>query len=236
MSGDFSPDQKRYLEGFVSGLNAARATRGVLPGAKVIRDVLRINGRAPHERDKKARSGCTDANPLSPEPLAFLLPAHRGEYRFTSVRDGEEKGRAALVIDFMSLNRAGRPELIEDERGHDDCFDWSGPVATRGRIWVDAVTHDVLRVDRRLAGPVDVRVSTKLQRRYNFTPWIVLDRDDLTMRYEPVTFHDPDEVVLLPESIDSMTVLRSGLQSIRRTQAFSGYHRFWTASRIIKHP
>jgi ferredoxin-nitrite reductase len=30
MSGDFSPDQKRYLEGFVSGLNAARATRGVL--------------------------------------------------------------------------------------------------------------------------------------------------------------------------------------------------------------
>src|SRR4051812_32073429 len=34
MSGDFSPDQKRYLEGFVSGLNAARATRGALPGAK----------------------------------------------------------------------------------------------------------------------------------------------------------------------------------------------------------
>ena len=34
MSGDFSPEQKRYLEGFVSGLNAARATRGALPGAK----------------------------------------------------------------------------------------------------------------------------------------------------------------------------------------------------------
>src|SRR4051812_43524684 len=34
MSGDFSPDQKRYLEGFVSGLNAARATRGALPGAR----------------------------------------------------------------------------------------------------------------------------------------------------------------------------------------------------------
>src|ERR1041385_3103251 len=34
MSGDFSPDQKRYLEGFVSGLNAARATRGALPAAK----------------------------------------------------------------------------------------------------------------------------------------------------------------------------------------------------------
>jgi ferredoxin-nitrite reductase len=31
MSGDFSPDQKRYLEGFVSGLSAARAARGGAP-------------------------------------------------------------------------------------------------------------------------------------------------------------------------------------------------------------
>jgi len=34
MASDFSPEQKRYLEGFVSGLNAARATRGALPGGK----------------------------------------------------------------------------------------------------------------------------------------------------------------------------------------------------------
>src|SRR5688500_9399118 len=33
MSSDFSPDQKRYLEGFASGLTAARATRGQLPPA-----------------------------------------------------------------------------------------------------------------------------------------------------------------------------------------------------------
>ena len=31
MSSDFTPDQKRYLEGFVSGLSAARASRGVQP-------------------------------------------------------------------------------------------------------------------------------------------------------------------------------------------------------------
>jgi ferredoxin-nitrite reductase len=31
MSGDFTPDQKRYLEGFVTGLEAARAGRGVKP-------------------------------------------------------------------------------------------------------------------------------------------------------------------------------------------------------------
>lgn len=32
MSGDFSPDQKRYLEGFVSGLSASRVARAVAPG------------------------------------------------------------------------------------------------------------------------------------------------------------------------------------------------------------
>ena len=81
-----------------------------LPKAKVIRDIRRINGRAPRERDKKDRAGCTDPNPLSPEPLAFLLPAHRDEYRFTSLRDGQgERSRGAdhrLHVD--EPRRAGR--------------------------------------------------------------------------------------------------------------------------------
>jgi hypothetical protein len=205
----------------------------VLPEAKVIRDVRRINGRPPRERDKKDRDGCTDPNPLSPEPLAFLLPAHREEWRFTAVRSGREKDRAALIIDFTSMNRTSRPELIEDERGHDDCFDWSGHVATRGRIWVDANTHDVLRVDRRIYGPVDVSVPWKLQRRYHLPAWVVLERDDLTMRYKAVTFHDPDDLMLLPESFESLTVLHGGLQSIRRTETFSGYRRFLTTGRVV---
>ena len=207
-----------------------------LTTAKVIRELHRINGRAPRERDKKDRTGCTDPNPLSPEPLDFLLPGRRGEYRFTALRDGREKGRAALVIDFMSTNRVSRLELIEDERGHDDCFDWSGPLATRGRVWVDAATHDVLRVERRIDGPVDIRVPWRLQQRHHLAPWVVLERDDQTLRYQAVAFRDPHEVVLLPESIESLTVLRGGLQSTRRTETFSGYRRFLTASRVVKDP
>jgi hypothetical protein len=213
----------------------SEATDGeTLPEAKVIRDIRRVNGREPRERDKTDRSGCTDPNPLSPEPLAFLLPAHRNEYRFTSIHDGKEKGRAALIIDFMSTNRTSRPELIEDERGHDDCFDWTGPVAIRGRVWVDAATAEVLRVDRRIDGPIEVRVPWKLQRRHHFEPWVVLERDDLSMRYTAVAFRDPDETLLLPESIESLTVLRGGLQSIRRTDTYSDYRRFLTAGRIVE--
>jgi len=206
----------------------------LLPGPKVVRDIRRINGQPPRERDKRSRAGCTDPNLLSPERLAFLLPAHRAEHRFTSVRDGKDNGRAAVVIDFMSANRKTRLELIEDERGHEGCFDWSGPLATRGRLWVDANTHDVLRVERRLDGVVDVRVPLTLQRRHGFGPSIVLERDDLTMRYKAVTFSNPDEVIRLPESIESITVLRSGLQSMRRTDTFSEYRRFLGTGRIVK--
>jgi hypothetical protein len=204
----------------------------MLLDATVIRDTRRINGRAPREQDKKDRSGCTDPNPLSPEPLAFLLQTHRGEYRFTSLRSGKERDRAVLVVDFMSTNRKSKAELVQDERGHDDCFDWKGPIATSGRVWVDEQTHEVLRVDRRLAGPVDIRVSSRLQRQYHLPAWVVLERDDQTLRYKPIAFTYPDEVLLLPESIESLTVVRSGLQSTRRSETFSSYRRFLTSGRL----
>jgi hypothetical protein len=211
------------------------ATDGdTLPEPNVVRQVRRINGRAPKERDKTDREGCTDPNLLSAEPLAFLLPQHRDAHRFTSVREGKDRNRAALIVDFVSANRTSRPELIQDERGHDDCFDWSGPVAARGRVWVDALTYDVLRVERHVDGPVDIRVPLALQRRYGLGPWVVLDQDDLTLHYKPVTFSDPEEVVLLPSSIESVNVLRGGLQSVRRTDQFSSYRRFLTRGRIEK--
>jgi hypothetical protein len=199
----------------------------------VIRTVRRINGRAPTERDKTDRSGCTDPRPQSAEPLAFLLPARGDEYRFTSIRNAKEDDTAALVIDYESTARKSSPELIEDELGHDDCFDWSGPLATRGRVWVDASTYDVLRIERRITGPVDVRVPWPLQQRYLLPSWVAVERDDLVIRYRPVTFTDPHEVILLPESSDSITVVRGGLQSVRRTERFSGYRRFLTGGRVV---
>ena len=205
-----------------------------VPEAKVVREIRKVNGRPPRERDKKDRSGCTDPNPLSTEPLAFLLPKNRGDYQFATAGFGKEKGRAAVLIDFMSVNRKSKPELVEDEHGHEDCFDWSGPIATKGRVWVDASTYDVLRVDRRIGGPVDVRVPSKLQSRYNFSTSVVIERDDLTIRYKTVAFREPDETMLLPESIESLIVVHGGLESSRRTQIFTDYRRFLTAGRIVR--
>jgi len=206
----------------------------VTPKAQVVRAIRRINGREPRERDKTDRSACTDPNPLSAEPLAFLLPSQRSDYRFTAIRRAREEGRAAVIVDFVSVNRKSQPVLVQDERGHDDCFDWTGPVARRGRVWVDAETYDVLRLERGNDGPLDIQVPWQLQRRYQLPPSIVVERDDVVIRYRPAAFRDPDEVMVLPHSIDALTVVRAALQSTRRTETYSEYQRFLTAGRILK--
>ncbi len=201
--------------------------------ASIVRTVRKVNGRTPNERDRKDRSGCTDPDPLSTEPLAFLLPARRSEYEFKTVGITKDRNRTALAIEFASVNRRSSPELIRAASGHDDCFDWSGHIASRGRVWVDASSYDVLRVEKSLRGPVDVRVPALIQRRYRFDNWVLIVRDDQTIRYKTITFTDPEEVLLLPESIDALTVVRGGLQSTRRNQTFSDYRRFVTGGRVL---
>ena len=201
-------------------------------GAKVVREVRKVNGRVPREKDRD-RDGCTDPNPLSTEPLEFLLPAHRSEYRFTVAGFAKDRDRPAVRIDFASVNRRSNPELIEDTEGHEDCFDWSEPMASRGRVWVDAESYDVLRVERSVSGPVSVRVPLRIQRRYNLKTHVVIMREDTTIRYRKVAFTDPDESLILPESIDMLSLVSGGLQSTRRSQVYSDYKRFVTGARLV---
>ena len=208
---------------------------GQTPGEAVfVRNVRKVNGRVPRAQDSKDRAGCTDPNPLTSAPLTFLLLPHRAEYEFKPAGIGKDRNRPALLVDFASVDRRSTPVLIEDPNGHDDCFDWSGHIASKGRIWVDADTYDVLRVDRWLVGPVEVKVPFLLERRYHLDRWIALVRDDVTIRYQAVAFSDPDEILLLPESISSYTVIRGGLQSTRRSQTFSDYKRFVTNGKVVR--
>ena len=203
----------------------------------------RASGRAHGPESEWPGPACTGQErprgmhrPQSPvlEPLAFLLPAHRSEYQFRTAGTAKDRNRPVLMIDFASVDRRSNLELIEDPGGHDDCFDWTGPVASRGRLWVDATTYDVVRVERGLPGPVDVKVPALIQRRHHLDSWVLIARDDLTIRYKAFAFSNPDEVLLLPESIDSLTMVQGGLQSMRRTQTFSDYKRFVTGGRVLQ--
>lgn len=204
------------------------------PEAKVVRELRRVNGKAPRDKDKNDRAGCTDANPLSSEPLSFLLPAHRSEYTFVSAGFGKGKDSRSLILEFTSSKPDGKGEIVEDPRGHDGCFSFSLPAVMKGRVWIDAETYSVVRVEQRMAGMADLKVPVTLQRKHNLDNTIVVERHDTVIRYKTIPFSDPDEAMLLPESIDTLMVMRGGLESLRSRQTFTDYRRFLTAGRIVK--
>lgn len=195
------------------------------PEANILRHLRTVNGRPPKPNDEP---GCLDPKPVSLDPLSFLMPHHQRDYRFSYKGAGRANGRPAVMIDY---GPAGSPPA--EVTWHDSCVSIDVPARTTGRVWIDTSTGDVLRIDERVIGPFEIRVPEE-QRRKGASGSLVLDRADSTIRYKAVAFTDPDELVLLPESIESMTLIRgSGAPRLHTTQAFTGYQRFVTGARIV---
>ncbi len=194
--------------------------------ASVLRQIVSVDGRPPRADDHDA---CMDPRSVSPEPLEFLLPAHRGDFRFAGAGTDRVDGREAVKIDYRVAT--SEPSSV---RWHDDCVSIDIPGQAGGRLWVDVATGDVLRLDERLIGRFDVPVPPK-QRRVGAPAWMEIVRADSTIRYKAVTFHDPDETMLLPSSIESLTIItNAGVPRLRTTQTFSNYRRFMTGGRLVK--
>ena len=102
-------------------------------------------------------------------------------------------------------------------------------------MWIDQETGDVLRFDERLTGMFDVDLPADHGAVRCRRVSVVVERADVTIRYKRVTFQNPDETLMLPASIDTLTVIRSsGVPRVRMTQVFSDYRRFVTEGRIIQ--
>ncbi len=198
-----------------------------LPEVNVLRTLKTINGKPPKAGEEP---GCLDPKPVSLDPLAFLLPAHQQEYKFTYKGIGKVgDGRTAVMIDYAPAGKQP-PEIVWKE----SCVSINVPEQTRGRVWVDRFGGDVFRIDETVLGPFDVPVPVSQQRK-GASPILTLDRADSSIRYRPVTFREPNEIVLLPESIEMMTVIRgSGAPRLRTTQTFTGYQRFVTSGKLIQ--
>lgn len=196
------------------------------PEPRVVRQLRTVNGRAPKPKDEP---GCMDPKPVSPDALALLLPSHRNEYVFRFAGPGRVARQEALMIDYKGRT-AGPPDI----RWKGDCVSIDLPGHYAGRVWIDAATNDVLRVDEHLASMFEFRIPPK-QARFGASDLWVIERADTSTRYRRVAFHDPDETLVLPESIETFQVIRnSGVPRLRVRQTFADYHRFMTGARIVK--
>jgi hypothetical protein len=192
--------------------------------ANVLRELLTVDGRPPKPKDEP---GCLDPRPVSPEPLAMLLANRRREYVFTWAGTSRTDGRASVKLDYKAV--ASKPAEIT---WRDECVSVELPGRTRGRIWIDAETDEVLRLDEQLTGMFEFPVP-RAHVRFGGPGSMIIERADSTIRYRPVAFRDPDETLMLPSSIESFTVVRNaGVPRLRTTQVFSNYTRFLTEGRI----
>jgi len=196
-----------------------------VPEANVLRQLMSIDGRPPKPNEEP---GCLDPKPVSLDPLSFLLPHHQPEYKFTYKGSGRTNGRAAVMIDYGPVG-SPPPEI----KWNDSCVSINVPSRTTGRLWVDTATGDVLRIDETVRGPYEIDVPAS-QRVRGASSWLTLERADSTIRYKAVAFSDPEELVLLPESIEMMSVIRGGgTPRLLIKQDFTAYQRFVTGARVI---
>ena len=206
----------------------AGGTDTAAPEPLVIRRLLEANGRPAAPEDEPE---CADPEPFSEEPLAIFLPAKRRDYVFNWTGRDREAGRETDVLEYRL--RDHEAPTIEWE---DTCVSIDLPGHTRGKVWADAENGDVLRVDERLSGMFEFRVPRE-QRRRGVRPTIAIESATSTVRYRRVAFSEPDESLLLPTSMESMTVWRNaGVARQFITHEISNYRRFVTGARIVGIP
>jgi hypothetical protein len=199
--------------------------------ARTLRQVLRVNGSAPRKKDYQ---NCTTPEQQDSEeqPLSLLLPSQREKYTFTYRNRETIDRRDAIVIDYREIRKPTVDvSLVED---NEDCISFDIEGGMRGRIWIDADTHDVLRLDRSLTGLIEIPLPRKVTRRAGSTPSWTMERWDSTIRFKRVTFEDPEETLVLPVESSTLQITRgAGTPRLRTSTQYLSYRRFMTAGRVV---
>lgn len=198
--------------------------------ARTLRQVMKVNGHAPRKDDQ---DNCTspEQNSSEVQPLSLLLPQQRHEYSFKLAGAARVDNRAAILIDYRMVEKPS--VTVELVGGKEDCVSYALDGGMRGRVWIDAETFDVLRMDQGLIGLVDIPLPRKVANRQAWASW-TMERWDTSIRFKPVTFQEPAETLVLPASSTSYRITRgAGTPQLRTSTQYSGYRRFITGARIL---
>jgi hypothetical protein len=203
--------------------------------AQTLRLLTKVNGRKPRSNDPR---NCTPQEHFDTETqvLSMLLPGKRADYTWRHAGRGKIDGRAAILVDFQERRRIEVTDvrLLES---NEDCVIFNVEGGTRGRVWVDAESYDVLRMDHHLGGQAEVQLPRKLRNRAGANSSWTIERLDTTYRFKRVRFADPEETLVLPVSSTSLRITRgAGTPRLRVNTEYKHYRRFMTGGRVIQTP
>lgn len=199
--------------------------------AQTLRRLLKVNGQAPRHNDQKSCTG-PEQQTREPQPLSLLLTTERADYEFALLEETQLDRRRTFVVDYRPRNALIVTSHMVD--GRDDCLSFDVENGLRGRLWIDAETYDVLRLDQRLSRMVEIPLPKQAKRRVSDSDRWTMERWDTSIRFRRVTFQNPDEVIVLPASLSSVRITRgSGTPRLRTTTDYRNYQRFLTSGRVV---
>ena len=201
----------------------------------ITRTLKSIDGK-PTEKNLPQRSKCVETNPQSAyaDPLTFLLPKYQTNFIFSYAGESELEGRKAAVI-LISQPPASEPAKIVQTG---DCFHLSRSLQRLGKIWVDLNTYDVIQLQWQLAESFNGKTSVGITK-FGIIPLvrpakeISYEKQETTIRFRPITFQNPEQILLLPSSSESAWILKGArIAGFRVTTTYTRYRRFLTSVEI----
>jgi hypothetical protein len=198
--------------------------------ARTLRSVLRVNGSLPRKKD---HNNCTTPEQQDSEeqPLSILLPSQREKYTFRYHGRDTVDRREAIVIAYREIRKPTVDVSLVDD--NEDCVSFDIEGGMQGKIWIDAATHDVLRLDRSLSGLVQIDLPRKAER-LGGDPYWTMERWDMSIRFKRVAFQDPEETLVLPIESTTLQVTRgAGTPRLRTSTQYQSYRRFITGARVV---
>lgn len=207
------------------------AGEGGASEARALRRVMKVNGHAPRKND---RNNCTtpERHDTEPQVLSMLLESERDDYTWSHAGAATIDGRRAILLDFRDKEELSLEVTVQDD--DEDCLTYTLKGGIRGRIWLDAESHDVLRLDQRLSGQANAPMPRILQRRPGASPTMTVERFDTSYRFKRMRFDDPAETLVLPVSSSSLRITQgAGTPRMRVTTEYQHYRRFLTGGRIV---
>jgi hypothetical protein len=169
---------------------------------------------------------CHEPRSESHDRLEILLQPRRN-LRLTVRGTDAIAGVPVQRIDFDLITTDAPRAEWKDNCGRVQAGAW-----TRGRVWVDPATGEVLRLSEGLVRSVKIPGPPRSDGRapQDFT----IRRVDTTVDFARYVFTDPDERLLLPSRVDRVLVVtNASVPRVRTTMTFTNYRRYLTSGRVV---